>query len=172
MNLNERLPSALKREVALLPSMPGSWLQPVHTETAKVEAPTLPTFISPSLSPLLTHRRERSGERHPVPPCWCSSWPGATSSALVEERKELLSPGSPGIWALPTRPLGAEATGAKSARSRFRPPPADTPADASRPRAGTSTASTPQRCVHAGHPAGAHETQYSAQEHSVGTPEG
>ncbi|XP_057628837.1 SUN domain-containing protein 3 [Chionomys nivalis] len=90
---------------------------------------------------------------------WCTS-------SSVRERKELLSPDSPGIWALQTRPLRAEATGAKSARSWFRPSPADTPADASRPRAGTSTASTPQRRVHAEHPAGTHTTAYSARAHS------
>lgn len=41
---------------------------------------------------------------------------------LVRERKELLSPDSPGIWALQTRPLRAEATEAKSARSLVVPP--------------------------------------------------
>ncbi|CAO2640627.1 hypothetical protein LEMLEM_LOCUS25423, partial [Lemmus lemmus] len=52
-------------------------------------------------------------------------------------------------------------------RSWFRPSPADTPADASRPRAGTSTSSAPQRRVRAEHPAGTHATEYSAQAHSV-----
>lgn len=66
--------------------------------------------------------------------------------------------------------MGAEAAGAKSARLWFHPLPADTPADASRPGAVTSTAVTRQYRVHAGQPAGSHTTEYTARAHSVNTP--
>ena len=63
--------------------------------------------------------------------------------------------------------MGAEAAGAKSLRLWFHPLPADTPADASRPGAGRSTAVTGQHRVHAGYPAGAHATEYTARAHSA-----
>lgn len=68
--------------------------------------------------------------------------------------------------------MGAEAAGAKSARSWFHPPPADTPADALRPGAGTATALTRQHGVHAEHPGGAHAPEYTARAHSVSIPQG
>lgn len=139
-------------------------------ETAKAEALTLPTFTTPPFSSILTHRRARSDKRCSAPPCWCSSWSGAMSKS-ASGRERPAKPGFSGSCR-PTGPMGAESAGAKSARLWFHPPPADTPADASRPGAGTSTAVTQQHRVHAGHPGGAHAAEYTARAHSVSIPQG
>lgn len=145
-----------------MPSVEWSWFQPLHRNRK-----SRGTYPSSHPSLLTAGSVAVRGALHLL-----AGVPHGLVHVLVRERKELLSPDSPGIWALQTRPLRAEATGAKSARLWFRPSPADTPADASRPKAGTSTASTPQRSVHAEYPAGTHATEYSARAHLVGTLQG